>query len=230
MKYKKQNIKTWAVEDRPREKLLLKGRSSLSNAELVAILINTGTKNNSALDLAKEVLNLANNNLVNLGKKSISEFGRIKGVGQAKALKIVAALELGRRRQLANAEKRKQIQKSTDAFEYLQPIIGDLQYEEFWILLLNRNNKIIGTEKISKGGIVGTVTDKRIIFKLAIDAFATSIILAHNHPSGNTKPSEADRKITQQLRSAGKIMDVEVLDHLIITNDAYFSFADEGFM
>ena len=221
-------INSWAEEDRPREKLILKGRKSLTTAELIAILIGTGTRKESAVDVAKKLLAQAENNLNLLGRQTIKELCRINGIGEAKAISIMAALELGQRRQIADVLERKQISSSADGFRFFQPIIGDLPHEEFWILLLNRHNKIIGHQRISQGGVAGTVADLKIIFKSALDILASSIIAAHNHPSGNLRPSQADKNLTTKMVEAGKIIDIQVLDHLIVTSGGYYSFADEG--
>ncbi len=228
MEYSNLKIKDWAAEDRPREKLLKKGLSSLSDAELIALLIGSGTRNESAVELAKKVLKNANNNLNELGKLEIKDLQKNKGIGEAKAITITAALELGRRRKLGNIIDKQKISSSTDVFELFQPLLGDLPYEEFWILLLNRSNKIIDRFKISQGGISGTVIDSRLILKTAIEKLASSIILCHNHPSGNKMPSEADDSITKKLIDGGKLFDISVLDHIIIADTLFFSYADEG--
>ncbi|MGE0090242.1 MAG: DNA repair protein RadC [Bacteroidales bacterium] len=228
MEYSNLKIKDWAVEDRPREKLLKKGIASLSDAELIAILIGTGTRNESAVELAKKVLKNANNNLNELGKLEIKELQKSKGIGEAKAIIITAALELGRRRKGTNIIEKQKISSSNDVFEIFQPLLGDLPHEEFWILLLNRSNKIIDRFKISQGGISGTVIDARLILKAAIEKLASSIILCHNHPSGNKMPSDADDSVTKKLVDGGKLLDIKVLDHLIISDTQFFSYADEG--
>jgi len=222
-------IKSWAEEDRPREKLMLKGKSVLSEAELIAILIGSGSKNESAIDLAKRILISVHNNLNELGRLTINDLMKFKGIGEAKAISIIAALELGRRRREKEGLKRGKIMSSADIYEVMQPI-ADLHYEEFWILLLNRSNRIIGKYNISKGGVNGTVTDSRIIFKFAIENLASSIVLCHNHPSGNYDPSDEDVKLTKKLRESGNIMDIPVVDHVIIANGGYYSFADEGIL
>jgi len=221
-------IKDWALEDRPREKLLNKGINSLSDAELIAILIGSGNKNESAVELSKKILKNVDNNLNELGKLKIEELEKNKGIGTAKAITIIAAMELGKRRKQSDLIKKNKISSSNDAYIIFSIILADLSYEEFWILLLNRSNKIIDKIRISKGGITGTVTDIRIIMKEALDKKATSIILCHNHPSGNVKPSESDIKITKKIKEAGEIMDIKVLDHIIVVEKEYFSFADEG--
>ena len=228
MEYTNLKIKDWAVEDRPREKLLQKGILSLSDAELIALLIGSGTHNESAVELAKKILKNANNNLNELGKHEIKDLQKNKGIGEAKAITIMAALELGRRRKISDIVDKQKITSSADVFTLFQPILGDLPHEEFWILLLNRSNKIIYRVKISQGGISGTVIDVRLILKIAIEKLASSIILCHNHPSGNRMPSDADETITQKLIEGGKLLDIKVLDHIIIADTQFFSFADEG--
>lgn len=224
------SIKSWAEEDRPREKLLLKGKSALSDAELIAILIRLGSRNESAVELAKKVLNSVDNNLNELGKLSVKDLMKFKGMGEAKTISIIAAMELGRRRREKEGIKRKKITSSADAYEVIQPRIADLNHEEFWILLLNKANKMIGKYDISKGGVSGTVADSRVIFKLAVENLATSIILCHNHPSGNLTPSEADIKLTKKLKDSGNLMDIPILDHIIVSDGGYYSFADEGIL
>jgi DNA repair protein RadC len=224
------SIKEWAVEDRPREKLLAHGIQSLSHSELIAILIGSGTRNQSAVELARRILSNANNDLDQLGRFTVSDFMKIKGIGKAKAIAIVSALELGRRRKLSESSDRLKIASSGDVFEVLYQHLVDLAHEEFWILLLNRSNKIIEKRKISQGGIAGTVTDIRMILKFAIEALASSIILCHNHPSGNLQPSEADIQITRKLKEASSIMDIGLLDHVIIAGKRYYSFADENLL
>jgi DNA repair protein RadC len=221
-------ITDWAAEDRPREKLIRKGIASLSDAELLAILISSGTKDKSAVDLGRELLNTVNNNLNTLGKLAIEDLKRIRGIGTARAVAIAAALELGRRRKLAEIPDTLQIKCSNDVAGIFQPILADLIYEEFWILFLNRSNKVIDKMKLSQGGISGTVTDVRMVMKKAIEYLASGIIVCHNHPSGNLNPSESDSKITQKIKDAGNIMDIQLLDHIIISGKEYFSFADSG--
>jgi DNA repair protein RadC len=221
-------ITDWAVEDRPREKLIQKGTSSLSDTELLAILISSGTKDKSAVDLGRELLGLVNNNLNSLGKLTIHELTKIRGIGTARAVTIAAALELGRRRKLADVQEVPQIRSSRDVADIFQPILSDLLHEEFWILFLNRSNKVITQMKLSQGGISGTVTDVRIVMKKAIECLASGIIVCHNHPSGNLNPSESDSKITQKIKEAGGLMDIQLLDHLIISDKDYYSFADNG--
>lgn len=221
-------ITDWAVEDRPREKFYQKGTSSLSDAELLAILIGSGTRERSAVDLGRELLVMVNNNLNSLGKLSIHELTKIHGIGNARAVTIAAALELGRRRKLAEIPEMPQIKCSRDVFDLMHPALSDLRHEEFWILFLNRSNKVINRTKLSQGGISGTVTDIRMIMKQGIENLASGLIVCHNHPSGNLNPSESDTKITQKIRDAGSLMDIQLLDHLIITDKDYYSFADNG--
>ncbi len=231
--YKKEalGIKSWAEDDRPREKLILKGKSNLSDAELMAILIGSGSRSESAVSLSQRILKSFNNNLHELGRKGIADLTPFKGIGEAKAVCIVAAMELGRRRQLSNPIDRPQISGSSDAWNVIAPVLMDLNHEEFWIILLNRANRVIGKEQISSGGIAGTVVDGKIIFRRALEKGpACSIILVHNHPSGNIKPSQADIDITKKLKKAGETLDVNVLDHLIIAGQSYYSFADDGAM
>lgn len=221
-------ILQWNEEDRPREKLMLRGKQQLSDAELLAIIIGSGTPKVTAVDLCKEILNFTNNDLVELGKLTIKDLMKFKGIGEAKAISIVSALELGRRRQAENVQNIEKITCSSDAYRILLNQLVDLSYEEFWIIYLNRKNKIIGKEKVSSGGITGTVVDNRIIFKNALDRLATSIVLAHNHPSGNLTPSVEDIKLTQKLKEGGKLLDILILDHIIISHNGYYSFADDG--
>ena len=221
-------INQWAEDDRPREKFLLKGKSSLSDSELLAILIGSGSRNESAVQLCQRILFSVDNNLNQLGKLSISKLTEFKGIGEAKAITIAAALELGRRRRTEDAETLKKITSSKAVFEIMQPILGELPHEEFWILYLNNSNKVIHKAQISKGGITGTVVDSRIIFKTAFEQNATSIILTHNHPSGKLLPSEADIQVTKKVKLAGQQLDVTVIDHIIITETGYYSFNDHG--
>ena len=223
-------ITDWAVEDRPREKLYNKGTSSLSDAELIAILIGSGTKNRSAVDLGRELLALADNNLNSLGKLSISDLRKIRGIGNARAVTIAAALELGRRRKLAEMPDTPQIKCSRDVFDLIAPLVSDLPHEEFWILFLNRSNKVMNRMKLSQGGVSGTVTDVRIVMKKAIENLASGIIVCHNHPSGNLNPSESDTRITQKIKEAGALMDIQLLDHLIVSDKDFYSFADNGLL
>jgi DNA repair protein RadC len=223
-------IPQWAEDDRPREKLLLKGRSSLSDAELLAILLGTGTKALSAVDLAKQIMRKADQNLNNLARLSVNDLIKIKGIGKAKAISIVSALELGRRRKEAQASGKLRISGSTDAVEVIRPDLMDLNHEEFWIIILNRANYVMKKIQISRGGISGTVADPKLIFKSALEQNGSSIILIHNHPSGNLQPSQADITLTKNLKEAGNFMEIPVLDHLIVSDNCYFSFADEGLL
>ncbi len=225
-----QSIKYWSEEDRPREKLLSKGKFSLTNAELIAILIGSGTASLSAVDLSRQILNSVENNLIELSKLSVKDLQRFKGIGEAKAISIVAALELGKRRRSEEGIQRKQITNSHEVFEYLQFTLSDTPYEAFWIVLLNRANHIMRTIKISDGGMTGTVADPKRIYKMALENNASSMILCHNHPSGNVRPSDADVKLTQKLKKAGEMLDIFVTDHLIIGDNKYFSFRDEGML
>ncbi|MFH7017903.1 DNA repair protein RadC [Flavobacterium sp. FlaQc-47] len=220
-------ISKWSEEDRPREKLMQKGKESLTNAELIAILIGSGSRNETSVALSNRILIHAKN-LNALGKMSIVQLTKFKGIGEAKAVAIVAALELGRRRRSEDAAKMEMITSSKIVFDIMQPIIGELLHEEFWVLFLNNSNKVISKSQLSKGGITGTIVDVRLVFKLAFECSATSLILCHNHPSGNLKPSDADKQITKKIKTAGDSLDVKVLDHLIITETKYYSFVDEG--
>ena len=221
------SIKNWSHDDQPREKLRDKGKSSLSDAELIAILLSSGNKEESAVALSQRILASVNNNLSELGKQSLQQLMRFKGVGEAKAITITAAMELGRRRREESALQNNKITSSLSVFEYMQPVIGELPHEEFWIIYLNNSNKVIQKYQLSKGGITGTLVDVRLVFKTALEIGAVSLILVHNHPSGTLKPSEADKNITKKLKVAGLNLDIKVLDHVIITEKAYFSFADE---
>jgi len=228
--YQNTTIKDWSVEDRPREKLLKSGVQSLSNAELLALLIGSGTRENNAVDLARNILASVRNNLYDLGKLKTEELIEIRGIGLARAITLQAALELGTRRNGSYGEEKILISNSVSAYELLYPVIGELEHEEFWIIILNRAHRVLKTEKISQGGLTGTVIDTRMILKHALDKRATSIIISHNHPSGNKTPSEADVEITKKIKSAAEIMDIMVLDHIIVAGKTYFSFADEGLM
>jgi len=221
-------ITDWSEEDRPREKLMLKGKEVLSNAELIAVLIGSGSRNESAVDLGKRILSSVGN-INSLGKLSISQLMSFKGIGEAKAVTIIAALELGRRQRSEDTlQFNNKITSSKMVFEIMQPIIGELFHEEFWVIFLNNSNKIISKAQLSKGGITGTIVDVRLVFKLALENRATGLILCHNHPSGSLVPSESDKLITNKLKLAGESLDVKVLDHLIITETKYYSFVDEG--
>jgi len=228
--YKKPSIKEWAVEDRPREKMLAKGVRSLSEAELIAILIGSGNIEESAVEVSRRIMASVNNNLNELGKKTITDLQKFKGIGPAKAITIAAAMELGRRRKTTDPDEKAKITTSSDGASIFKPLLSDLPHEEFWVLLLNRNNLVIDRFMASSGGISGTVIDVRLIMKRALEKLACSIILCHNHPSGNLIPSDADKEITRKVKEAGKQLDMPVLDHLIIANDSYFSFADEGLL
>jgi len=224
------SIKHWSDDDKPREKLVQKGRSVLSDAELIAILIGSGSRNESAVELSKRILASVNNNLNELGKLSTKQLMQFKGIGEAKAVTITAALEMGRRRRGEEASKITKIRSSRDAFELLRPIIGELQHEEFWILYLNNAHSVLHSSQLSKGGLTGTLVDVRIVMKEALQLGAVALVLAHNHPSGTLKPSKADREVTHKLESASKALDIKVLDHLIVTQRDYYSFADEGIL
>lgn len=227
-KQEKSSIKNWNEDDRPREKLAIKGRYSLSDAELLAIIMGSGNREESAVELAQRILVSAQNNWNELAKYSIQDLCKFKGVGEAKAISIITALEIGRRRNAQDILERKKITSSMDAALILQQQIGDLPTEEFWVIYLNQGNKIIKTEQISRGGITQTSVDLRIIFKRGIEQMATAMILAHNHPSGNLVPSEADKNLTKKIIEASKILDIQILDHIIVTQKDYFSFADDG--
>ena len=224
------SIKHWSQDDQPREKLLYKGKVALSDAELVAILIGSGNREESAVALCKRILKSVDNNLSEIGKLSIKQLMEFKGIGEAKAITIIAALEIGRRRRAEKALEKMKITSSVSVFELMQPIIGELPHEEFWIIYVNNSNKVIQKNQLSKGGITGTLVDVRLALKTAIEVGATGIILVHNHPSGTLKPSTADKQLTQKLKIAGESLDIKVLDHLIITEKAYFSFADDNLL
>jgi DNA repair protein RadC len=230
MQEHKYSIKHWAKDDRPREKLLLNGAENLSNSELLAILIHNGSREKSAVDLAKEVLKLGKDNLSELGRLSIKDLMKIKGIGEAKAITIAAALELGRRRQSANPLQKTIISTSRDIADYLQARLKDYRHEVFAVLFLNRANKINHFEIISEGGITGTVADPRVILRKALEEDAVNIILCHNHPSGSLKPSRADEQLTSKIREAARLLDIAVIDHIIVSETGYYSFADEGLL
>lgn len=223
-------IKNWSPEDRPREKLILKGKTALSDAELVAILIGSGTTTMSAVDLSKKILGNVNNNLHELARLTVKDLTKVRGIGEAKAITIVAALELGRRRKELDQHERPKITSSKDAYELLKPELTDIPHEEFWILILNRANRVVKKCQVSQGGVSGTVADPKIIFKMALDELASGIILAHNHPSGNLTASQSDMDLTRKLKEGGKLLEVQILDHLILAGQKYFSFADEGLL
>jgi DNA repair protein RadC len=225
------SIKSWAEEDRPREKLLLKGKSTLSDAELIAILLRTGVTGSSALDLAKKILYKVNGDLNELGKLSVNDLKKMeKGLGDTKSITIVAALELGRRRQSSEVREKPIIRSSRDSFDYIYPEIADLKHEEFFVIYLNRRNQILAHKNISSGGVSGTVADTKIILKHAVELLALGIVAVHNHPSGNLQPSEADKKLTRSIQQAALLLDINLMDHLIIGDKNYFSFADEGLL
>ncbi|MDJ0644900.1 MAG: DNA repair protein RadC [Flavobacteriaceae bacterium] len=224
------SIKSWNEDDRPREKLLAKGKNALSNAELIAILLGSGSRHESAVDLAKRMLNFTQNNLNAFSKLTVNDLVRFKGVGEVKAITIITALELARRCRLEDALQQELITSSKTAFEMIHPLLGELPHEEFWIIYLNNANKVLDKMQLSKGGLTGTLVDSRMIFKRAVELLATGIILCHNHPSGKLNPSESDKKLTQKIKQAGEALDIKVLDHLIITEKDYFSFADNNLL
>ncbi|UJF29784.1 DNA repair protein RadC [Kaistella sp. 97-N-M2] len=224
------SIKFLAEDDRPREKFLLKGKNALSDAELLAIIMGSGNREDSAVDLARKILDSVGNNWHNLSLLQISDLTKFKGVGEAKAISIATALEIGRRRASQEVPEKIQITNSADTYKVLQPHLGDLQTEEFWVVFLNQSNRVLGKSKLSSGGINQSVVDVRILFKNALEHFATGIIIAHNHPSGNLKPSQEDLKITKQIGEGGKILNIQLIDHLIIAQNSYLSFADENLL
>lgn len=224
------SIKYWAEDDQPREKLMLKGQTVLSDAELIAILIGSGSRNESAVELSKRILKSVDNNLNALGKLTIKQLMTFKGIGEAKAVTIAAAMELGRRRRDEGTRELDKITSSKAVFQIMQPIIGELPHEEFWVLYLNNSNKVIYKTQLSKGGITGTVVDVRLVYKTALEHNAVATILVHNHPSGVLQASGADKQITRQLQTAGQALDIKVLDHVIVTEHGYLSFADEGIL
>lgn len=223
-------IRLWNEDDRPREKLLSKGKRALSNAELIAILLGTGSKEYSAVELSKHILDDSGGKLKEISRLSVADLTKRKGIGPAKAIALIAALELGNRSGTEESRVRKKISCSRDVYLMFKPLLQDSSYEEFWILLLNRGNKILKSICISQGGLTGTVADPKKIFKTALEQYAASMILCHNHPSGNTKPSESDIRLTQKLKKAGSFLDLPVIDHIIVGEDSYFSFADEGLL
>jgi len=224
------SIKFLAEDDRPREKFLSKGKNSLSDAELLAIIMGSGNREDSAVELARKILDSVENNWHNLSKLQIPDLIKFKGVGTVKAITICTALEIGRRRGAQEVVEKLKIESSADGFKILQPYLGDLQTEQFWVIFLNQNNRILGKSQLSSGGINQSVVDVRILFKTALEHFATGIVVAHNHPSGNLKPSQEDLKITKQINEAGKLLNVQLLDHLIIAQNSFFSFADENLL
>lgn len=223
-------IKNWPEKDRPREKLLSKGRDVLSDAELIAIIIGSGNSDESAVTLSMRILQSVDNDLNLLSKISVKTLQKFYGIGEAKAISIIAAVELGRRRQHFIIKETPQIQTSKDGYCLLCSHFSDLPHEEFWIIYLNKSNKMITKERVSIGGVGGTVADPKIVFKQAIECLASGIILAHNHPSGNLKPSLADIELTRKMKQLGNLMEISVLDHLIFAGQNYFSFADEGIL
>ncbi len=224
------SIKAWAEADRPREKMATQGRHTLTDSELLAILLRSGSGEETAVELSRRILQSVDNDLNKLSRLSLNDLSKFKGMGSVKSLTIIAALELGRRRRMAEAARSIKISSSADVAELFSAELSDLVYEEFWILLLNRANNVIAKNQVSKGGVSGTVVDPKLIFKAAVEATASGIVLCHNHPSGNKQPSDADISLTKKLREAGKLLDIQVLDHIIIAGNAYFSFADEGRM
>lgn len=226
--YKSHALKTWAVEERPREKVLANGIQFLTDSELLAILLSSGTKNMTAVELARLMLKKSGNSLHVLGRQTVGDLLKIKGVGPAKAISVLAAMELGRRRAGIHQIEKTPVKSSETVFNIFHPLLGDLEHEEFWLLMLNRANRVLGRFKVSQGGLSGTVIDTRIILKKALDNLASSIIVCHNHPSGNNQPSDADVKITEKLKKAAEMLEIKLLDHVIIADKSYFSFADEG--
>lgn len=224
------SIKSWAEADRPREKLITHGRAVLSDAELIAILIGSGTQSLSAIDVGKNILADVNNDLNHLAKFSVKELMKFRGIGEAKAISIIAALELGRRRKESAAQEKPKIVSSENAYDLLKSVMLDLHHEEFWVIMMNRANRVIRMKRVSSGGISGTVADVKIIFKEAIDQMASALILAHNHPSGNRNPSEQDIRLTKKMKESGLLLDIPVLDHIIFAEDKYYSFADEAML
>lgn len=224
------SIKHWSEDDRPREKLMHKGKINLTDAELLAILIGSGNRDESAVELCKRILHSSQNSLHKLAKFNLKQLQEFKGIGEAKAISIVAALELGSRRGAEPTEELNKITSSTDVFKIMHPFIGDLDHEQFWVLMLNNSNKVIYKYPLSKGGITATMVDTRLVYKSALAQGATALILAHNHPSGTLKPSQADKSITEKIKRAGELLDIKILDHIIVTEKTYFSFADEGIL
>lgn len=224
----KLTIKSWALDDRPREKLLGKGKTTLSDAELIAILIGSGNREDTAVALSKRILKSVEGNINNLAKLSVKKLSSFKGIGEAKAIAIITALELGKRRQLEIALKKPKITSSKALFNIMQPLIGDLEHEEFWVLFLNTSNKVLAKSQMSKGGLIATIVDIRVLFKQALEMASVAIIICHNHPSGKITPSNADKELTKKIKTAGLTLDIRLLDHLIITEKCYFSFADEN--
>lgn len=226
----KLTIKSWALDDRPREKLVAKGKNALSDAELIAILIGSGSRNESAVSLSKRILLSVNSNINELAKLSVEKLTTFHGIGEAKAITIITALEFGKRRQLETALELPKITSSKAVFNLMQPVIGDLEHEEFWVLYLNNSNKVVSKQQISKGGLTATVVDIRLLYKKALEFASVGMIVCHNHPSGKLEPSVADKQLTQKIKEAGITLDIKLLDHLIITEKGYFSFADDGIL
>ncbi len=223
-------IKKWALEDRPREKLLTKGKNNLSNAELIAILLGSGTRSLSALDLARNILQENANSLNELAQLGIADLKQFKGIGEAKAVTIVSALELGRRRKPDDRRLKPRLMTSNETYDYMKSELQDLKHEEFWVVLLRRNHEVINKYLVSSGGVSGTLVDPKLIFKRVVDELAAAVILIHNHPSGNRRPSESDVRLTRKIQAAGKLLDVSVIDHLIFTDEGFYSFSDEKMM
>ena len=224
------SLKSLAEDDRPREKFLYKGKNSVSDAELLAIIMGSGNRAESAVDLARRILNSVGNNWHNLSKLSVKDLMKFKGIGEAKAVSIAAALEMGRRRAAQDVSERKSLHKSVHVFEFLKPYISDLQTEEFWAVFVNQNNRVLHYSQLTTGGISSSVVDVRILYKTALEHFSTGIFVAHNHPSGNLLPSDEDHRITKQIAEAGKLLNIRLIDHLILNQNSYFSFADEGLL
>ncbi len=230
MSYQQKSIKNWAADDRPREKMLSKGHQALSDSELLAILLRSGDKETTAVDLAKQILSSVDNNWSRLSRLSIKDLCKFKGVGPVKAITIITALEIGRRRNSEDIRDKAVIKSGRDTFELMNPLIGDLNIEEFWVIYLNQRNGVIRHEKLSIGGISQTVVDLRLILKTALELMATGIVLVHNHPSGNLNPSSPDRLLTERIKKAAETIDIDVLDHVIVTQKSYFSFAEQGLL
>jgi DNA repair protein RadC len=226
----RRTIRDWAEDDRPREKLLTKGPQALSNAELIAVLIRAGSARENAVDLAKRILTECGDDLATLARSGVHDLRKFKGMGDAKAITILAALELGRRRRDATPGTKPLIATSAHAYEALRGPLADLPHEEFWLLLLDRGNRLIKHSRVSIGGLHGTVADPKVIFKRALEERASSVVLCHNHPSGQLRPSEEDLRLTRKLVDGGRLLDIVVQDHLILTADGYFSFADHGML
>lgn len=227
---KSNSIKHWAEDDRPREKMLHKGYAALSDAELIAILIQSGTREKSAVDLAREILLLGNQNLTHLGKLTLKDFQKVKGIGEARAITLAAALELGRRRQIGEGMEQKEINGSRAAADILIPLMGDLSQEKFCVLCLSANNKLIHYEFVSSGGLTSTIVDPKMVFRTALQHMASRLIIAHNHPSGNIEPSTADKQITDKLKAGARLLEMQLIDHIIIADKKHFSFADKGLL